>query len=103
MTGEPEEFELVFPFVACRSKGGHHEDEPFAAGFECGSIDARLAYEQPGRLTLTVRRDSLAQLDLIAMRRGYTATEDELGPDWADDWAQVTFSRTGGHEVQVSA
>jgi hypothetical protein len=95
MSEEPQEFELVLPFIACRSKGGPHEDEPFVAGFECGYIDARLAYEHPERLTLTVRRDSLAQLDLIAMRRGYTATEDDLGPDWADDWAQVTFSRAG--------
>jgi hypothetical protein len=95
VSDEPQEYELVLPFVACRSKGGPHEDEPFVAGFECGSIDARLAYERPDRLNVTVRRDSLAQLDLIAMHRGYRMHDVYIVRPGDEEWTVVTFSRIG--------
>lgn len=41
MSEEPE-LSLVMPFVVCTSEGGPYEDESFVAGWDLGTLDARL-------------------------------------------------------------
>ena len=41
---------LLMPFVTVVSKGGPHEDESYAAGWEMGVLDARLEFEKPAVL-----------------------------------------------------
>jgi hypothetical protein len=74
-------FELVMPFVVCTSQGGPYDDLPFAAGYELGRIDATLAGNNDWRGT--VRRESLPQLELIAMNHGRVIkNEDDDGNAW---------------------
>lgn len=64
-------YKLVLPFIACRSAGGPHDDVSFVAGWVAATIDADLRRNLPQE-RYQVRPDLVAQLDLIAMHRGYT-------------------------------
>jgi hypothetical protein len=63
---------LVMPFVTVASNGGPHDDTAYAAGWEMGALNERLAHAHGDRVTATLRADSVAQADLIAMHAGYT-------------------------------
>lgn len=92
---EPEEFDLVMPFVTVQSVGGPHDDNSYVAGYEMGSLDKVLTQRAlQGAMTpfrSVLRADNRAQADLIAMQHGYAmsvnATEDE-------HWIGVEFTRT---------
>ena len=65
------EYGLVMPFVVCASQGGPYNDDAYVAGYETGALDAKLHYERPDLLQVTVHTDNVPQLDLVAMRHGY--------------------------------
>jgi hypothetical protein len=97
---EPDDttYALLFPLVNVKSVGGKFDDDAFTAGYEVGGIGQRLAMQMAiGCLpyTVTIRRDNLTQIDLIAMHFELVLTEVE----WADDieggvkteWAQISI------------
>ena len=65
---------IVMPFMVCESKGGPYDDAAFVAGFRAGIIDAYLATDpnNPVPETFFTEPELIPQLDLIAMRHGYT-------------------------------
>lgn len=94
MTGvDGNEFGLVMPFVACTSQGGPYDDDSFVAGFTCAFIEAMMAEPHGYTIERAVPPALLPQLDLIAMRHGWTLTSLpwEEAPD---EWALATFDRT---------
>lgn len=91
-----EAMELVMPFVVTTSHGGPYEDVAFVAGYEAGRMDARLAAVAAAEghsLTATVHTGLLPQLDLIAMRHGFTV-ESEASEEWPM-WTTWTAVRSG--------
>ncbi len=79
------------PFVVCQSQGGPHADGPFVAGYECGYIDALLETTKAPVVERYVHSSNLRQLDLIAMRHGYTVKAEP----WEDDpeaWTRVVLT-----------
>lgn len=92
---EPDGVEIVVPFVVCVSEGGPYDDDAFTAGFECGSVDARMkAIDDAGGkgLTVTVRTANVRQLELHAMNRGFPNVDvnDHAG-EYAG-WSTVSFT-----------
>lgn len=92
-SAEDVAYELVMPFVCCTSEGGPYDDEAFVAGWECARIDSALA-RRPALYDATVREALLAQLDLIAMRRGYTLDAEAYDAD--SDWRFARFGMIAG-------
>lgn len=93
MSADPDEtYELAMPFISCESVGGPYADAAFVAGYQCGLIDEHLDGIKPETLTQVVDPGVVPQLDLIAMRRGYTM-KSEPWEDHPDEWAFVTFER----------
>lgn len=93
----PEEpgFGLIMPFVSVASVGGPFDDMAFVCGFDCGRLDAELeTCQQFGAVPRArlVKAPILEQLDLIAMRRGYTVTVGEK--DETGEWVHVEFGRS---------
>jgi hypothetical protein len=96
---------MVMPFVTVASKGGPHDDESYAAGFEMGGLDATLKALAPFtalvRMPVTIRSVNREQADLIAMKHGFTIDDvmwtDESGPD---GWDVIVVRRdvAGGDE-----
>lgn len=80
-----EEFELSVPFVAVISNGGPYDDEAFASGFICGMIWGDLGIGDA--YSRFVPNSLLSQVDLIAMRHGYSV----ILTDSEDDWTLVDF------------
>lgn len=98
MTDDDEGFgyyPLVMPFIACVSQGGSFDDEAFVAGYRCGVTDGILAGPQAEMLEVVAHQPELAQLDLIAMRNGFTMTSERAD----DEWFHVTFARSTPRSV----
>ena len=93
---ESSSYEIVMPFVTVKSKGGPHDDEAYAAGYECGRLDAFLA-GMVGPLialpsfTVTVSEVNVPQLDLIAMRHGFTTIRVDDPDEMVEGWVTVRF------------
>lgn len=87
------EYELVMPFVVCRSQGGVYDDEAFVAGYEAGQIDAALRAAAPMGVEMRryVHSALLPQLDLIAMEHGYQITSYPWD-EHPDEWTLVTIA-----------
>ena len=81
------EFGLVMPFVVCESQGGPYQDESFVAGYELGQLSARLE-AKPAFLRLPLRTASMRQVDLIAMRHGYSLRQHVMP---VAEWTQCEF------------
>jgi len=83
---EPAEWALAVPFVVCKSNGGPFDDTSFAGGYVCGMVDVILRFTKTLAEPVpdqTVHRKVLPQLDLIAMRNGYTMdAKDSTSPEW---------------------
>lgn len=93
-TPEPDGYALVLPFVVVASQGGPFDDAAFTAGWHCGEIDRRLATitEAGGtRYEATVQTATVPQLDLIAMRHGWTLASDPV--ETSQQWSNATFTR----------
>lgn len=79
------EYALVMPFVVCQSEGGPYEDQAFTAGWELGVLAERLSTlaAKPGVVHIaTVRTPSLPQVDLLAMKEGWTLETFQEEADW---------------------
>lgn len=87
---DEHEFELVMPFLVTASNGGTYEDDAYVAGFEAGRIEGVLQHEALSWAEFTVHADNVPQLDLIAMRCGYTMTVEPFDGLHAN-WRSVTF------------
>lgn len=82
---------VVLPFTVVTSKGGPYDDLAFTAGWQCGLIDGLLAAHKVPEQWMPVAVSLRAQVDLIAMYRGYVAL-------WHDhpenpEWASVRFAQ----------
>jgi hypothetical protein len=82
-------YSLLMPFVSCRSRGGPYDDEAYVAGFSMGLLYASLEHERLPLYELPVYVPNCAQLDLIAMRHGYSV---EITAE-ADEWCTVVLRR----------
>lgn len=84
MSEEFKDYDMVMPFVTVTSKGGPHDDDAYVAGYEMGLLWADLRYST-WPMTRTVRTDNLPQVDLIAMRHGYTVDsyQAQTAPEWS--------------------
>lgn len=90
MSEKEPDYELLMPFVTVQSKGGPHEDEAYTAGWEMGALDARLTYELPAVLELTIQTVNVPQADLLAMKHGYVGVTGETD---ADGWSYLNLTR----------
>ena len=94
MPDEEVGFELAMPFVVCKSKGGPYDDAAYVAGWEGAYWDLEL--QRMGEFTTghtivaSIHTDNQPQIDLIAMKHGWTATFDEPDPEFPG-WLTVTF------------
>ncbi len=84
---------LVMPFVVTRDVGGPYAADAFVAGWEAGVIDMLLPIVRPHGLTVSryVHPPLVPQLDLVAMRHGYTLTT-EPWDEHPDEWTLATFT-----------
>jgi len=100
---EPDEqpaYELVMPFVVVTSKGGPYDDEAFTAGWQCAELDRDLAEAAAlgaTGLARTVRTQSVPQVDLIAMKHGFSARVEPWG-EAPDEWSVAGFTAVSGEE-----
>jgi hypothetical protein len=93
MTDEPAEYDLVMPFVACASQGGPYDDDSFVAGFHAGALDRSLGVIEAAGGTgmrATVNAALVPQLELVAMRYGYTLKITESG---TATWVYAEFHK----------
>lgn len=85
---------LLLPFIACASEGGPYPDDAFNAGVECGKILAELGHCEAIGATPRPRwliAGIVPQVDLIAMRFGYTVTTEES--DERGRYVRIAFAR----------
>lgn len=97
-------FKLAIPFVTVASKGGPHDDDAYAAGWEMGCLHAQLraitgqaAVGLVGaRLEAVIRRSNAEQADLLAMDCGAVMSimlwPDDIPEQAKAEWAPVVFS-----------
>jgi hypothetical protein len=89
-------YTLAMPFIVCTSQNGPYDDEPFAAGWTCGALNAELAScrqvaaNPRGRHVLP---GILPQVDLIAMNHGFTVRRDPERD--SPGWVYVEFDQVG--------
>lgn len=97
---EPDDttYALLFPFVNVKSVGGKFDDDAFVAGYEVGGIGQRIAIQMAINdlpLLVTIRRDNLTQIDLIAMHFELVLTEvawdDDIEGGVKTEWAQISI------------
>lgn len=86
-------WELATPFVVARSNGGYYDDDALAAGWQIGYLDAELRHAFVDTIKAYVYPGTLPQLDLSAMRHGWTMTT-ETWEEHPQEWALVTFTRS---------
>jgi hypothetical protein len=85
---------IVIPFVACKSKGGHYDDEAFMAGSLAMYI--MMALQDPETESPTcvpVPPQLIPQIDLIAMTYGWTIDVEE-SDDIEDGNVLAIFDKT---------
>lgn len=80
--------ELIMPFVAVTSRGGHHDDRSFVAGFQMGHLYWQLQ-TAVAPFEGTFYESVLGQADVIAMRWGWRMTVT----DRYDEWRVARFER----------
>ncbi|MPZ27554.1 MAG: hypothetical protein GEV12_14390 [Micromonosporaceae bacterium] len=91
---EADGYDLVMPFVACRSQGGQYDDEAFAAGWQGGEIDRTLHTAADMAVAVVhfpmVHAGLGQQVELVGMRHGFPKISVE---PTAEGWCAVTFER----------
>ncbi len=95
--GGDAEYGMVMPFVVCASAGGPYDDEAFCAGYDLATLDTLLDLQHPPVLQRTVRTATMPQVDLIAMKHGYSIKSRP----WPDDdgyWTMVDLLPTGAED-----
>ena len=86
-------YQLVVPFVVCKSNGGPYDDEAYVAGWEMGALAARIAAARAhglGLPGLTLHRGNLPQLDLLAMQN--EAVVHEVPMEGVDEATAATWA-----------
>lgn len=89
------DYELLIPFVACRSNGGAYDDDSFTAGVQFGMI-----FVEAGMLTRKtgstkqwhVRTQLVPQMDLVAMVYGLEMTS-EPWEHQPNEWTLITMRK----------
>lgn len=84
-----DHYSFILPFVAVVSVGGRYDDLGFASGYQMGIIYGLLSDRRVVATTQLIYRDLVDQVDLIAMRHGYSS--EVLNQD--DEWVQIGFTR----------
>lgn len=93
MDDDEPRFDLVMPFIVCRSQGGPYDDDSFSAGFMAGNLFAELESDREvDDGWRPIRTDLVPQIDLIAMHCGYRLDFDET----EDEWTPVRIVRMPG-------
>lgn len=96
---DDEDFQLEMPFINVKSKGGPFDDDAYVCGFEVGAIAAEMQLASSLRTSSMVvafpssryvHAINVPQLDLIAMRYGFTVTSSP--PEDDSEWAFIQFS-----------
>lgn len=93
MSGDGE-FGLVMPFIVVESKGGPYADDAYTAGWEAGELWSRFhaaALHQSVPQPVTVRTTNAKQIELIAMKNGFTITKWTVEPEYGE-WTTLEFS-----------
>lgn len=93
------EFRMLMPFVVCEDQGGPYKADAFAGGYTASRLDETLrtlAFLKSNGLTLAtvqayVPPALVPQLDLIAMRHGFTLYH-EPWDEHPEDWTLATFA-----------
>ncbi len=99
-------FELAMPFVVCKSKGGPYDDAAYVAGWEGAYWDLEL--QRMGEFTTgsivvaSIHTDNQPQIDLIAMKHGWSATYEPQDAD-TPEWMTVTFKLPDAENRKVPA
>jgi hypothetical protein len=88
------EYGLVMPFVSVASVGGPHDDQAYVAGWEMGMLDAELRYARPPLLDRVIHRSNCRQVDLIAMKYGYSSRVEDYDQQWS--YLSLTQKATEG-------
>lgn len=89
-----EGYNLIYPFVVCKSNGGPYEDHAFVAGARFGDVARRCENHEPV-IELYVDPESVRQYELLAMHHGYLMKStpwDEYPEDWA--WLSLVRNPT---------
>lgn len=85
--------DLRVPFIVCQTAGGPYDDQAFMIGFQIGIIYGALRERKLPRYETAVPDDALIlqQVDLVAMRYGYTIR----GWTWPEQpgWARIVATR----------
>lgn len=89
---EASGFQMLMPFVTVASKGGPHDDQSYAAGWEMGALDSQLEHARALVLEKVIHASNAPQADLIAMRHGYRAA---IEPTGTTGWSMLRLTRTG--------
>lgn len=100
--GESDEgcYESVMPIVLAQSNGGPFDDAAVVAGMACGALDYELKVAASlGAVPRERYIDSclIRQVDLIAMRHGYTLQLGDL--DDSSGWQVVSFDWSSTSEA----
>ncbi len=85
---EPQEYGLVMPFVVTEDQGGPYKEKAYVAGWRVGSLDTRLELQSPPTWEGYVNPPDVPQIDLVAMRHGYTMVTEA----YDDEWTHVTLT-----------
>lgn len=101
MTDDAHEYGLVMPFVVCEDQGGPYDAKAFVAGYTASNLDETLRnlahVRANGLVVATIKRyvppALVPQLDLIAMRHGFTLTT-EPWDEHPEEWTLATFAFT---------
>lgn len=88
-------YQGVMPLVACRSHGGHYEDQAFVAGAAFGRINESLSHSTEDTIVRYAPPNLVRQLDLAAMWHGWTMTS-EPWDEHPDEWTLLRFTRQTG-------
>lgn len=79
------EWRPVMPFVGVESVDGPYDDQAYVAGFQAGQLAGMLDLGSKS-VDMLAYMPNVAQLDLIAMRKGLVLHFEDVG----DGWAQVS-------------
>lgn len=93
---EDDGYSLVMPFVVVASNGGTFDDAAFAAGWQCGDLDRRLATIKAAGgefYRTTLRKEIIPQADLIAMHHGFKMSTEDF--EDAEEWTAGVFTASG--------
>lgn len=82
--------ERSMPFLPVESRGGPHDDDAYAAGWEMGQLDNYLRYGLPVVHDLSIHVENAEQAELVAMSNGYRAVMEP----GSDGWCSLRLTRT---------